>query len=42
VVGAILFTKDTNDLVVTPIENMLIKVKRLANNPLDAGKLEED
>ena len=30
VTGAILFNKDSNDLVVIPIENMLSKVKRIS------------
>lgn len=42
VAGAILFSKDATDLVVTPIENMLSKVRRIAKNPLEAAKIEED
>lgn len=40
--SAIFFSKDTTDLVVVPIENMLGKVNRIANNPLEAAKIEED
>ncbi len=42
VMGAISFSKDSNDLVVIPIENMLIKVKRISNNPLEAASIEEE
>jgi hypothetical protein len=42
VFSAIYFSKDTTDLVVAPIENMLSKVKRIAKNPLEAAKIEED
>jgi cell shape-determining protein MreC len=42
VVGAIFFSKDANDLVVTPIENMLAKVQRIADNPLEAARIEEE
>lgn len=41
VFGALLFSKDANDYVVIPIEDMLSKVKRLAENPLEAMKMEE-
>lgn len=37
-----MFTKDANDLVVIPIENMLSKVRRIADNPLEAARIEED
>lgn len=40
--GAVLFSKDANDLVVTPIERMLVKVKRISKNPLEAARIEED
>lgn len=42
VCGAIIFSKDTNDYVVIPIENMISKVKRISDNPLEAVKIEED
>jgi hypothetical protein len=42
VAGAVMFSKDANDLVVAPIESMLIKVKRISNNPLEAARIEED
>lgn len=32
--GAIIFTKDVNDLAIIPIEKMIIKVKKIAANPL--------
>ena len=31
-----------NDLVVTPIERMLVKVRRISKNPLEAARIEED
>lgn len=34
--GALLFTKDANDLVITPIEKMITKVKSIAENPMRA------
>lgn len=37
-----MFNKDSNDLVVIPIENMLSKIRRIAENPLEAAKMEED
>lgn len=40
--GATFFSKDANDLVVTPIENMLAKVQRICQNPLEAARIEED
>lgn len=40
--GAIYFSKDANDYVVVPIENMLMKVRRIANNPLEAAKIQQD
>jgi hypothetical protein len=42
VTAAIYFNKDTTDLVVAPIENMLSKVKIISDNPLEAGKIDED
>jgi len=32
-----LFSKDTEDLVVSPIEKMLEKINRIAENPLSAA-----
>jgi len=40
--GALYFSKDANDLVLHPIENMLEKVKRIAKNPLEAAQMEEN
>lgn len=42
VIGVILFSKDTNDLVVVPIESMISKVKRITKNPLEAAIIEEN
>lgn len=41
IISSIYFSKDTNDLVVRPIEIMLEKVKKIANNPLEAAQIEE-
>lgn len=41
-VGVILFTKDSSDLVVIPVENMLNKVRRITKSPLEAAIIEED
>lgn len=35
-------TKITSDLVITPIESMITKVKRISENPLKAAQQEED
>lgn len=34
--GALIFTKDANDLVLKPIERMVVKVNAIAKNPLSA------
>ena len=39
--GALFFSKDTNELVINPIEKMIEKVKRIAKNPLEAAQEEE-
>lgn len=39
--GAILFSSDVENLVLTPIENMMKKVRRIAENPLEAAQIEE-
>lgn len=36
--GAIYFTKDANELVITPIEKMVDKVKKIAKNPITASE----
>jgi len=41
-IAAMSFSKDTNELVLFPIESMLIKVKRIAANPLAAAQIEEE
>lgn len=40
-ISSVYFSKDTNDLVVRPIEIMLEKVKKISNNPLEAAQIEE-
>jgi hypothetical protein len=42
VAGAIIFNKDSNDFVVAPIEEMLKRIRRIAMNPLEAAKIQED
>lgn len=42
VAGVVFFNKDASDYVVTPIENMLAKVRKISENPLEAAKMEED
>ena len=39
--GAIFFSRDVQTLILTPIENMMKKVRRIAENPLDAAQIEE-
>ena len=41
-VGAMFFTKDANELVISPIEQMMQKVNRIAKNPLEAAHEEEN
>ena len=40
--GALLFSKETNDLVINPIENMIEKVNRISKDPLKAAQEEEN
>lgn len=40
--GAYIFTKITNDLVIEPIENMVERVKKITNDPLSAIQEEEE
>jgi len=40
-IGALYFSKDANDLVLTPIEKMVNKVKEIGKNPLRAAEMEE-
>ena len=40
--GAMLFSKLTTDLVITPIENMIKKVKAITKDPLKAAQDEEE
>ena len=37
--GALYFTKDSEDLVIKPIEKMIEKVKKIAKNPLAASQI---
>jgi hypothetical protein len=37
-----LFSKDANDLVIVPIEQMIQKVNRISKNPLEAAQQEEN
>ena len=39
-VGALLFSKDANDLALRPIERMIEKVKKIAKNPILATEQE--
>ena len=39
--GALLFSNDTNKLVIIPIEKMIDKVMSIAKNPLEAAQEEE-
>jgi hypothetical protein len=39
--SSIMFSKDANDLVLGPIENMMDKVNKIAKNPLEAVQEEE-
>ena len=41
-VGALIFSKEANDLVIQPIEDMLQKVNRISRNPLMAAQHEEN
>lgn len=36
-VGALLFSKDANDLVISPTEKMSNKVERISRNPIEAA-----
>lgn len=39
--GALYFSQDATDLVLTPISNMLNKIKLISKNPLMAAEMEE-
>lgn len=39
--AALYFTSDTNNLVIQPISNMLIKIRKIGENPLKAVEIEE-
>lgn len=36
------FSQDTTNLVLTPIENMITKIKNITENPLKARHIEEE
>ncbi|EGR33312.1 hypothetical protein IMG5_056350 [Ichthyophthirius multifiliis] len=40
--ASIYFTKDSNEMVVDPIERMLAKVQLISENPLEAARIAED
>jgi hypothetical protein len=40
--SAVFFSNDANELVLTPIEKMLTKVRRIAKNPLKAALYDEE
>jgi len=40
--SAIFFSKDSNELVLNPIERMLTKVKLIGKNPLEAARIAEN
>lgn len=41
-IGAMIFIKISNDLVIGPIEDMIQKIKLIAKNPLEAAHEEEN
>jgi len=40
--GVFMLSKDANDIVIGPVEEMMTKVKRVAKNPLEAAREEEN
>ncbi|EGR30957.1 hypothetical protein IMG5_120200 [Ichthyophthirius multifiliis] len=42
VVSSIFFNKDSNEIVVDPIVRMLVKIKMISENPLEAARISED
>jgi len=40
--GSLQITQTFNDLVINPLESMINKVKRIAEDPLKAAQLEEN
>lgn len=40
--ASIYFAKDSNEMVVDPIERMLKKIKMISENPLEAARIAED
>ena len=41
-VGAICFSKDTNEMVLEPIESMVKKIKDISRNPIEAMQKNEE
>ena len=41
-VAAIFLSKDSSELILNPLERMLAKVKKIAENPLDAARISEE
>lgn len=41
-VSSMLFSKDANELVLSPVESMMNKVKKIASNPLLAARIQEE
>lgn len=40
--GSLLLTKVTQDLVLSPIEDMMVKVKEITKNPIQAAQQAEE
>lgn len=40
--ATLIFNSDTTNLVLTPIENMILKIKNITENPLKARSIEEE
>jgi len=41
-VASLLLTKTTSELIINPIENMIMKVQAIAKNPIKAAQEEEN
>jgi hypothetical protein len=39
-IGSYLFRKDANQVIIGPVLNMVEKIRRIADNPLEAASLE--
>jgi hypothetical protein len=40
--SSIFFAKDTGELVINPLEDMMTKVRRIEENPLEAAIMEQN